>query len=79
MIRGWLFICPHESEIQIWVILTTRRGKQESARRFDREISLCLTAVWERKFGDSIFFFLIQVRKFLIQFSYRNDWTITVV
>ena len=35
MVRGLLLICPHESDTQTGVVLTTSQGKKESAQRFD--------------------------------------------
>ena len=47
MIRGLLLICPHESETQTGVVLTTSQGKKESAQIFDLNPWTCLSATWK--------------------------------
>ena len=47
MIRGLLLICPHESETQTLVILTTSQGKKESTQIFDLKAKACLSAAWK--------------------------------
>ena len=47
MLRGLLLICPHESEAQTGVVLTTSQGKKESAQKFDLKALVCLSATWK--------------------------------
>ena len=47
MLRGLLLICPHESEAQTGVVLTTSQGKKESAQKFDLKALACLSATWK--------------------------------
>ena len=57
MRRGWLFVCPRDSESQIGFVLTTRHGNQESAWRLNLEADACQSAAWERKIQEHQFFF----------------------
>ena len=47
MLRELLLICPHESEAQTGVVLTTSQRKKESAQIFDLKTWAYLSATWE--------------------------------
>ena len=72
MVRELFFDCPNESETQTGIVLSTRQRKRNR-----HDARACQSATWERNSGTLILFFLIQVWKFLIQFYYRYDWTVT--
>ena len=61
MVRALLIICPHESETQTGVVLTTSQCKPELMGDLTWEARGCLSAAWEWKIWEQQFLKKIQV------------------